>query len=462
MYSQGAATIMDFLALGSSVSIRGMQARFSGAMSVNSFMFMGSSLSLRSFTRCASAISVTSGAFGGLRFSITGSIKLASTLSLRSCARISGKASILDSVTLGSSLSLRSSARFTSNTSVLGMLNLGSSFSIRNFGRCSSGLSIVGGSYVGSCSVLNQLDLGSTLSVRSFARFGMHTSVLDTFCLGSTFSMRSFARCGSSLSVNGNVRIGCQLEFGPSTGGGAPLNYIKYSNAAVSGYNTAYAFYATDGSAAARRMSFGNGSNTNRLHGTWESDGTISVTSDRRLKKNIRPLYEGLLDEHARVNFKNSESSSDKLKPLESGPKNWEIDPATGIIGEEPLASKMFRKLRPVAFSLKTDIESKRTSFGFIAQELQQLYPSIVTESEDRLSVHYTDLIAVITLTVQQEMSRLDIVHNILEKVEGVAEQHNVVLRDSETKIRTLEIDLLRLKNSYNERAQKLVPISEE
>lgn len=31
---------------------------------------------------------------------------------------------------------------------------------------------------------------------------------------------------------------------------------------------------------------------TGALHGTWTTENTITQTSDRRLKKNIRPLYQ--------------------------------------------------------------------------------------------------------------------------------------------------------------------------
>merc|ERR1712085_183788 len=125
----------------------------------------------------------------------------------------------------------------------------------------------------------------------------------------------------------------------------------------------------------------------------------------------------------------------------------------------EPLSSKMFRQLRPVAFSLKTDLESKRTSFGFLAQELQALYPSVVhagTSVEgsvpNPLSVSYQDLIAVITLTVQQEMSRLDLVQNLLVQVETTAERHETVLQSSEAKIQILEQELKGLQMNYKHR----------
>jgi hypothetical protein len=169
-----------------------------------------------------------------------------------------------------------------------------------------------------------------------------------------------------------------------------------------------------------------------------------------RLKKNIRPLYEQLIDEHMRV-----------MGTKGDLPEDWELSKNGTKLGSEPLASKMFRQLRPISYQMKTDVESKRTMFGFIAQELQELYPSLVHKTEgpdgdSRLSVGYTDLIAVITLTVQQEMTRLDLVADMLGKVENVADQHDVILQESDSKISVLEKELMKLKNSYLERINQM------
>lgn len=159
-------------------------------------------------------------------------------------------------------------------------------------------------------------------------------------------------------------------------------------------------------------------------------------------------MYAALIDEHAKVNNE-VRISSDRAEA-------WKlVKNANGTMkmGEEPLVSEMFRKLKPVAYSLKSDIESKRTSFGFIAQEMIDIYPSVVGGThETQLSVSYTDMIAVITLTLQQEMSRLDLVQTLLENVETVAGQHDTVLADSEVKISMLEQELAKLKDSYIDR----------
>lgn len=260
--------------------------------------------------------------------------------------------------------------------------------------------------------------------------------------------MRSFARLGSSVSVKGSLRVTDKLYFG------GEKNYVQYVGASTGGVDTAYNFYALDTSSGnpTRRMSMGRNA-VGTLHGTWESDNTINVVSDRRLKRNIRPLYKALIDEHISVT---GNAAATKTIPSE-----WHMNSEnnTTDLGNEPLASKMFRQLRPVAFQLKTDIESKRTSFGFIAQELQALYPSVVRETKrdgQMLTVSYTDLIAVITLTVQQEMTRLDMVQDLLKNVEGVASKHETALQDSESQIALLEQELLNLKKSYTERVHHL------
>jgi hypothetical protein len=108
------------------------------------------------------------------------------------------------------------------------------------------------------------------------------------------------------------------------------------------------------------------------------------------LKKNIRPLYEALLEEHVRVLATSPKISGiDRQAAIDaarSRPNEWQKNVTeTGITKldptSEPLASKLFRQLRPIAYHLKSDVESKRMSFGFIAQELQELYPNLVVEN---------------------------------------------------------------------------------
>jgi hypothetical protein len=64
----------------------------------------------------------------------------------------------------------------------------------------------------------------------------------------------------------------------------------------------------------------------------------------------------------------------------------------------------LLRELRPVSFQLKRGPEAKYLKFGFIAQELETVFPNLVRTSakDDTKAVASQDLIAVLTLAMQQ------------------------------------------------------------
>ena len=116
----------------------------------------------------------------GSGLSVLDFLHLGSSLSLRSFGRLGSGLSVVDFLHLGSSLSLRSFGRIGSGLSVLDFLHLGSSLSLRSFARLGSAASVAGLSRFGSSlSVLDFVHLGSSLSLRSFSRFGSAVSVLD-------------------------------------------------------------------------------------------------------------------------------------------------------------------------------------------------------------------------------------------------------------------------------------------
>jgi len=110
-------------------------------MSVLDFLHLGSSVSLRSLAR------------------------LGSSVSLRGMARLGDSLSVLDFLHLGSSVSLRSYARIGSALSVFAFSHLGSSVSLRSFARLGSTLSSVG-----------QMKIGSDAGIQFGAEFNAGTS----------------------------------------------------------------------------------------------------------------------------------------------------------------------------------------------------------------------------------------------------------------------------------------------
>eukprot|EP00415_Alexandrium_ostenfeldii_P000646 UN0646 len=104
----------------------------------------------------------------------------------------------------------------------------------------------------------------------------------------------------------------------------------------------------------------------------------------------------------------------------------------------------VLRQLRPVSFKFKHGPESKQSRYGFVAQELQQVLPSVVRgQGEKHLTVVYQDLIALLTLAAQVLQDRVnqqeDSITNIVkhlksldEKIEGIlAKQQDVTKVDS-------------------------------
>lgn len=62
-------------------------------------------------------------------------------------------------------------------------------------------------------------------------------------------------------------------------------------------------------------------------------------------------------------------------------------------------AALEFRQLKPVSYHLKRDVESKQLYYGFIAQELNEIYPNVVQyTAEDRLGIICSRLVYVFVI----------------------------------------------------------------
>jgi hypothetical protein len=294
--------------------------------------------------------------------------------------------------------------------------------------------------------------------------------------------MRGFARLGSTLSVGGNLCVGQKIMIGN------PYNSIEYVNGNEPGNassppinKVAYIFYAQSaqytatGTAPTKERAISivydnvdSGGERHQFHGYWHFEHGPTTGSDRRLKKNIRGLYDQLSDV-----YKQWKGPSARLEEnvtasgLSGQPKSSSVAPervdqhaaAHNVTTHPNPVSEIFRALRPVSYIMKKQQEAKNpiTNFGFIAQELEEVLPSLVrTDPRGMKSVAYNDMIAIITLTVQQEMVRLDLFEKRLTVVEGVAEEHDVILESSEEKIKSLEKELQKIRKEREERARRV------
>lgn len=106
---------------------------------------------------------------------------------------------------------------------------------------------------------------------------------------------------------------------------------------------------------------------------------TVNTTSDMRLKTNISDVEYGTI------------SKLQNLRPVQFLWKQQDVAKNENNANESASAA------------LSSDIDRERVHYGFIAQELQKLYPELVMEDEDGyLSINYVELIPLLVQAVQE------------------------------------------------------------
>jgi hypothetical protein len=212
-------------------------------------------------------------------------------------------------------------------------------------------------------------------------------SVASKTRIHDILSVRSYTRCGSKVSVmGGNFQMHNALIEASTVSTQGRLNFYpnKYSSSITKG--------------SLRLTADTGGTFGGVLHGTWTQDNNL-VSSDRRLKMAIAPLYKKLVNANNRV----SDDELNLLRKKEGAELAMtEEENTDGVM-------TVLRELRPVSFKYKKNAEAKYSRYGFIAQELEKLLPDVVYEdsTEGYKYVQYQDLIAVITLGLQTLDTRL-------------------------------------------------------
>merc|ERR1719502_937836 len=159
----------------------------------------------------------------------------------------------------------------------------------------------------------------------------------------------------------------------------------------------------------------GTGNTVSILHGVWEADATIT-TSDRRLKTSIEPLYRTIA---ARAKARWSETRADPApgdtKLRGNMPSSGQSLTSASGPKQDPPIGWLLRELRPVSFKLKSGPEAKYLKFGFIAQELETIFPNLVRNiggekgsEEGTKAIASQDLIAVLTLALQNLQKEME------------------------------------------------------
>jgi hypothetical protein len=180
---------------------------------------------------------------------------------------------------------------------------------------------------------------------------------MDYANLGSSLSLRSYARFGGGFRTYDKLYTS-----------NVKTSHLQYTSAGIE---------VTSFGGKAMTVTSSGGT----LHGVWTADVSIS-TSDRRLKDNIKPLYQTL------------QETSSTLASDWSSPQ-----------GDDSTTSWVLREMRPVSYTFKKGADSKQVRFGFIAQEVEKILPDAAPTIDDEVKtkgVDYMDLIAVLTNALKE------------------------------------------------------------
>lgn len=69
-------------------------------------------------------------------------------------------------------------------------------------------------------------------------------------------------------------------------------------------------------------------------------------------------------------------------------------------------------KLNPVSYLIKTESDMDRKHFGFISQEVEKIFPELVTETEGVKMMNYTGLIPILTKGMQEQQQQIQSLQN--------------------------------------------------
>lgn len=145
-----------------------------------------------------------------------------------------------------------------------------------------------------------------------------------------------------------------------------------------------------------------NGSSAFKLDINGKARATSWVTySDRRLKEKISPL------------------SSSLSKVLELRAVSYVYKPS---LRENDYSSLELSEVKRKTIDSEENIEDENQSrkIGFIAQDVQKLWPEVVSEDENgTLGVDYTALVPVLVKALQEQQSQIDQLKKEIENLKG-------------------------------------------
>jgi len=243
-------------------------------------------------------------------------------------------------------------------------------------------------------------------------------------------AIRAYAVATSNLTTGESY--GIHATAGNAASG---YNYGVYAN--LTGCHNGAALYATDddwgsqfvngryagyfqGRVHATGMSIGgtpNSSYTLNVKGNVHVDGAFSTTSDSRYKTNV----------------KNLGSALEKIAGLRPVTYNFKAEDLSEYYALVPDSVKISdeKDLRKY-FGLGEKRDTKRKQIGFIAQELQQVFPELVhKDDQGMLSVNYIALIPVLTGAIQEQQQIIEkqdeTIQMLISRLEALEKNANIV-----------------------------------
>lgn len=201
---------------------------------------------------------------------------------------------------------------------------------------------------------LGQLALSQTDGSLAFSTFGDYNSIAANDDMGALSTQFFITRKGNTF-MSGNLSVNNTTDGPPITIRNTSTNFYSIANSGIRFQpdgNFPWNIYCSGG--AGFNFAFNN-SRVSYIAGT---DGTYYSLSDSTLKKSISNLYLTL----------------DKINML-----------------------------RPVSYLMKEDKNSGTEHIGFLSQEVEKIFPEVVTTNDGIKLMNYSGLIPVITKGIQEQ-----------------------------------------------------------
>lgn len=154
------------------------------------------------------------------------------------------------------------------------------------------------------------------------------------------------------------------------------------------------------------------------VQGDIATNGTIRISSDKRFKKNITPIN-GSMNKLSKLNGVSYKKELPVNLTYKRLTNEWsEVD---DIVKQNTLVGDT---------SLRTNNEI-RDNFGFIAQELKEVFPELVTEDETGyFSIDYISLIPVLVEAMKELQSEMNALKDKGEKTKNLKSASTTTSKD--------------------------------